>query len=194
MLRAIDRLVCIRIKTEWAKKRMSDLAAESLTLEHTHLLGRDENTGVPQHPIAILHGEVPTAPTIKFDAVCLAGEVIHSLRAALDHLAQHLALVHTPTLTDKELRRIEFPIAEDSTKYKDSKTGKVKGIHPDAIKEIEGLKPYGDGDGQFSALLWRLHDLDNIDKHRTFFTFGPEFIFMSDWFDGVYHFTTDNPN
>ena len=62
-------------KTEWAKKRLSDLAAESLTLEHTHLLGRDENTGVPQHPIAILHGEVPTAPTIKFDAVCLAGEV-----------------------------------------------------------------------------------------------------------------------
>jgi len=120
--------------------------------------------------------------------------VIHSLRAALDHLAQHLALVHTPTLTDKELRRIEFPIAEDSTKYKDSKTGKVKGIHPDALKEIDGLKPYGDGDGQFSALLWRLHDLDNIDKHRTFFTFGPEFIFTSDWFDGVYHFTTDNPN
>ncbi len=193
-LRAIDRLILIRVKTEWAKKRLSDLAAESLALEHTHVLTRDEKTGVPPHPITILWGDVPAVPTISFDAVCLAGEVIHSLRSALDHLAQQLALVNTPTLTEKELRRVEFPIAEDSTKYEDSKAGKVKGIHPCAIKEIDRLKPYGDGNEEFSALLWRLHALDNIDKHRALFTFGPEFIFTSSWFDGVYHFKTDNPN
>lgn len=192
-LRAIDRLILIRVKTEWAKKHLRDLAAESLALEQTAVLTRDEK-GVPAHPIAVLWANVPTVPTISFNAVCLAGDVIHNLRAALDHLAQQLALAHTPTLTEKELRLVEFPIAETSAKYKQSKAGKVKGIHPDAIKGIDLLKPYGDGDGEFSTLLWRLHDLDIIDKHRTLFTFGPEFIFTSDWFAGAYHFKTDNPD
>lgn len=194
-LRAIDRLILIRVKTEWAKKHLSDLAAESLTLKQTTVVTADEKTGVPPHPIAMLWGDFPSVPTISFDAVCLAGDVIHNLRAALDHLAQHLALIGCPTLTDKELRQIEFPIAETYAKYESGKTGKVKGIKPDAIEAIDSLKPYGDGDGEFSALLWRLHALDNIDKHRTLFTFGPEFIFTADWMgQGVYHFKTDNPH
>jgi hypothetical protein len=194
-LRAIDRLILIRVKIEWAKKHLRDLAAESLTLQHTYVLTRDENTGVPPNPIEIFWGDIPKAPTISFDAVCLAGDVIHNLRAALDHLAQQLALLNTPTLTQEKLRQIEFPIAESFAKHKKSKAGKVEGIHPDAIKAIDTLEPYGDGNGKFSALLWRLHALDNIDKHRTLFTFGPEFIFTADWMgQGVYHFKTDNPH
>jgi hypothetical protein len=194
-LRAIDRLILIRVKTEWAKKHLRDLAAESLTLKQTTVVTADEKTGVPPHPIAMLWGDFPNVPTISFDAVCLAGDVIHNLRAALDHLAQQLALLNTPTLTQEKLRLIEFPIAETFAKYKKSKAGKVEGIHPDAIKAIDTLEPYGDGNGKFSALLWRLHALDNIDKHRTLFTFGPEFIFTADWMgQGVYHFKTDNPH
>jgi len=194
-LRAIDRLILIRVKSEWAKKHLRNLAAESLTLEHTAILTPDEKTGIPPNPLVIQWDKtIPTVPTISFDVVCLAGDVIHNLRAALDHLAQQLALVHTPTLSNDELRGVEFPIAVSSTKYESDKARKVKGVHPAAIKEIDRLKPYKDGDGEFSALLWRLHALDNVDKHRALFTFGPEFIFTSDWFPGTYHFKTDNPD
>ena len=189
-LRAIDRLILIRVKIEWAKKHLSNLAAESLTLKQTTVVARDEETGVPPHPISMLCSDFPSVPTISFDAVCLAGDVIHNLRAALDHLAQHLALIGCPTLTDAELRQIEFPIAETSTKYESEKARKVKGMKPEAIEAIDRLKPHKDGNNA----LWRLHELDNIDKHRTLFTFGPEFIFTSDWFTGAYHFKTANPH
>jgi hypothetical protein len=107
----------------------------------------------------------------------------------LDHLAQQLALIGCPTLTDKELRQIEFPIAEILTKYEADNARKVRGMRPEAVKEIDRLKPYKDG----NDALWRIHELDNIDKHRTLFTCGPEIIFTSDWFNGVYQFKTDEP-
>jgi hypothetical protein len=193
-LRAIDRMILIRVKTEWAKKHLRNLAAESLTLKHTAILTPDEKTGVPPNPITILWGDVPTVPTINFDALCLAGDIVHNLRAGLDHLAQQLALVYTPTLSDKELKGVEFPISEISTKYETDKARKVKGINPEAVKAIDALQPYGDGNSEFSSLLWRLHALDNIDKHRNLFTIGPEFIFTSSWFSGTYHLKTNNPH
>ena len=49
-LRAIDRLILIRVKIEWAKKHLRNLAAETLTLQHTTVITRDENTGVPHIP------------------------------------------------------------------------------------------------------------------------------------------------
>jgi|ERR1035437_2198971 hypothetical protein len=192
-LQAIDRLILIRVKVEWAKKRLRDLAAETLPEEYAHVLIRDENTGIAPHPITI-EGKVPPVRILSFDAVCIAGDVIHSLRASLDHLAQQLAAVYTPTISREELRRVEFPITETFAKYKAKDARIIKGIHPDAIKTIDALKPYGDGDGPLSAALWRLHYLDIIDKHRGLFTLGPEFLFTASWFDGAYHFKAGNPN
>jgi hypothetical protein len=190
-LRAIDRLILIRVKVEWAKKRLRDLAAESLTLEHTTVVARDENTGVPPNPITFIWGGgFPKVPTISFDAICLAGDIVHNLRAALDHLAQQLALVGSPTLTEEELRRIEFPIAKSLSEYEAQKARKVKGMRPKAVEAIDKLRPYKGG----NDALWRLRELDNTDKHRTLFTFGPEFIFTADWLTGVYHFKTDDPH
>lgn len=193
-LEAIDRLILIRVKVEWAKKRLRDLAAQMLPLNHAHVLIRDENTGVAQHPITILEGTVPLVQVLSFDTLCIAGDVIHNLRASLDHLAQQLAAVYTPTISPEELKYVAFPIAETFAKYTKYKPKQVKGIHPDAIKAIDALKPYGDGDGELSSSLWRLHHLDIIDKHRTLFTLAPEVLFTSSWFDGAYHFKAGNPN
>jgi hypothetical protein len=195
-LQILDRVVLIKVKTEWAKKHLRNLAAEALTVTETAVLIADEKTGIPPHPIGILWGDFPMVPTISFDAICMAGDVIHNLRSALDHLAQHLALVNTPTLTSKELRGVEFPISETLAEYKSpgTKARKVKGIHPRAIEAIDRFEPYGGGNGQFSTLLWRLHALDNIDKHRNLFTVGPEAVFTLSWLPGVYHLKTDNPD
>lgn len=193
-LRAIDRLVLLRVKVEWAKKRLRDLAAETVTLNYAHVIGVDENS-VSEHPIDILSGTVPLVPMLSFDAICTAGDVIHNLRAALDHLTQHLAVVHTPTLTAEDLKWVEFPIKETFAKYKAKNGREVKGIHPKAVEAIDLLKPYGDGNGELSAVLWRLHQLDIIDKHRTLFTFGNDFLLTADWLNGgAYHFKAGNPD
>src|SRR5262249_8620499 len=41
--------------------------------------------------------------------------------------------------------------------------------------------------------LWRIHELDNIDKHRTLFTLGYDFLFTAGWFPGAFLLKADNP-
>jgi hypothetical protein len=185
-----SRMVLARVKIEWAKRHLRSLAAEILALEHIHVVIRKDDSEVPPHPITFLHDGFPKVPVLSFDAVCLAGDIVHNLRAALDHLAQQLALIGCPTLSQKELRGIEFPIAETLAKYESDKARKVKGMRPEAIEAIDNLRPYKGGNDS----LWQLHALDNIDKHRSLFTFGTDFVFTSDWFDGTYLFRTDNPH
>jgi hypothetical protein len=191
-LKAIDRIILIRVKVERAKKHLRDLATEILALEHTDIIISDVDFDVLHHPIALLHAAPgPTrVPTLSFDVVSIAGDVVHNLRSALDHLAQHLAIVGSASLSDKELRQIEFPIAETPAKYEADKARKVKGMRLEAIEAIDRLKPYKGG----NDALWRIHELDNIDKHRALFTVAHDFLFTSAWFPGTYLFKTDNPN
>jgi len=70
-----------------AKKHLRSLSRETLAAKQTAILTPDEKTSVPPHPIGIPWDDFPTVPTISFDGVCMAGDVIHNLRAGLDHLA-----------------------------------------------------------------------------------------------------------
>jgi hypothetical protein len=199
-LQAIDRLILIQVKVEGAKKNLRNLAADIIALDHIAILTPDSNTGVPPHPIALLDssnfdlGYIKKVPTLPFHVVSTAGDIVHNLRAALDHLAYHLVAVGMECapvipLTDIEMRQIEFPIAETPEKYEAEKTRKVKRMLPEAIDVIDGLKPYKGGNDS----LWRIHELDNIDKHRTLFTLAYEFLFTGDWFDGAYLVKAENP-
>jgi len=191
-LRAIDRLVLLRVKVEWAKKHLRDLATEILALEHTYVVIRKDDSEVPPHPITLIQRDVqfPRVPVLSFNAVCLAGDIVHNLRTALDHLAQQLALIGCPQLSQKELRGVEFPIAETLAKYEADKARKVRGMRPLAVKAIDALRPYKGGNDS----LWRLHELDIIDKHRSLFTFGTDFVFTAGWFEGTYLSRTEVPH
>jgi hypothetical protein len=60
-----------------------------------------------------------------------------------------------------------FPIFEDAAKYQAEAPRKVKGIMSQAAKEaIDACAPYKGG----NDALWRLHRLNNIDKHRLLVT------------------------
>jgi hypothetical protein len=97
----------------------------------------------------------------------IAGEVLYNLRSALDHLAFQLVLANAGTPTDKTC----FPIFDSAQKYKTLSPRKVKGMSHAAIKAIAGIKPYKGG----NDTLWRLHKLNNIDKHRLLVTVGAQF-------------------
>jgi len=190
-LDAEDRLILIQVKIERAKKHLRDLASEILTLEHTTIIHRDPKTGVPPHPLAFIgNPDFKTVPTLSFDVVSISGDLVHNLRSALDHLAQQLVFVGSPNLTPSTIdRQIGFPIAESVTQYETIKARKVDGMRTEAKEAIDRLKPYKGGNDP----LWRVHELDNIDKHRALFTIAHDFLFTSDWFPGAYLMKAEKP-
>lgn len=183
-LTADDRLVLVRVKIERAKKHLCDLAAELLAARNvrTTVVGPKAHAQTGQATRGFV-----TLPRLPFDAVATAGDIVHNLRSALDHLAYQLVIVGTGK---EPSRRVEFPIAKDFATYEAEKARKVDGMRPQAIEAIDRLKPYKGGNDS----LWRIHELDNIDKHRTLFSVAHDYLFFGDWFDGDYWFKTDAPH
>lgn len=101
----------------------------------------------------------------------LAGDCVHNLRSALDHIVWSLSGGDgmAPTHT-------EFPIFKDENKYLD-RTGKGDPARGSGLWKIEGvqsfqartairwLQPFR-GPDPTGHPLWILHELDRIDKHR----------------------------
>jgi hypothetical protein len=61
-------------------------------------------------------------------------------------------------------RNVYFPVSETANIYRSGRAGKIKGMRQDAIDDVQ---PYGGGAGE---ILYDLHCLDNIDKHRLLLT------------------------
>ena len=115
------------------------------------------------------------------------GDGIQNVRATLDYLAYQLAVTHVGVNGD--LDGVEFPIFERQSSYmavskkgkpnKGSGLYKVRSIHPDAQAIIESLQPYHGGD---AVMLWQIHQLSIIDKHRHFHIVSPP---LGQWVAGI---------
>jgi hypothetical protein len=105
--------------------------------------------------------EVP--PTIAL----AAGDVLQNLRSALDHLAWELVVA----AGNEPDANTAFPISANEMKYENNKLQKMNGMSQDAMDAIDALKPYKGG----NDTLWRIHALNNIDKHRLLLTVGGSF-------------------
>jgi hypothetical protein len=95
----------------------------------------------------------------------LIGEIIHALRTALDHLAYQLFLLSRTDPSD-EGDIIKFPIYDDSKTTEANAFGPVKTLRPEFIEAIRKINPSKSG----NPLLWALHRLDIVDKHRRILT------------------------
>jgi len=127
-----------------------------------------------------------TAPDIDLQLLSLRiGEGLQCLRSALDHLAFELATVFTSSLPDDIEKDSEWPIFGDAEgkgqarfhqlRSKGGLAGqpapgsgvaKIRGIDPKAQAIIEGLQPYHRGHAYVLDPLWRLQELNRLDKHR----------------------------
>jgi hypothetical protein len=188
-LRAEERLTLIRAKIERAKKHFRELETELESFRdryrHVQVGKRDTETWEVGPPF-----KIQKIPIISFNILTTTGDTIHNLRSALDHLAYQLVLVGTPGVEPS--RQVEFPIAKDVTTYETDKPRKVKGMRPEAVDAIDALKPYHGGTEAF----WRIHELDNIDKHRDLFKTGTDWLVEGEWVPGVgaYLLKTSNPH
>jgi hypothetical protein len=88
----------------------------------------------------------------------IVGDVIHNLRSALD-LACCLAVKNGQSDTGGTY----FPFGRSKHVFEFPDTQlKIKKLSPEAAALVRGLEPYQGG----NDLLWSLHELDIIDKHR----------------------------
>lgn len=114
------------------------------------------------------------------------GEFLHNMRSSLDLLAYELAVAYTNPLPDDIAESSEFPIFGDEDRQGNVGTGnaafhlktrkgvpvpgsglhKIRGMDARAQTEIERLQPYKRGSLFREDPLWKLHELDRINKHR----------------------------
>jgi hypothetical protein len=92
-LKANDRIVLIRVKIERAKKHLRDLETMLISF-------RDESSTIITGEVHLgFHIGAPREDfqvgiaILPFDAIAAAGDVVHNLRSALDHLAHQLVVV-----------------------------------------------------------------------------------------------------
>lgn len=100
----------------------------------------------------------------------IAGDVLQNLRSALDYLAFQLVVMGLGSVP-ADPRYIAYPIADSAAEYPALRQRRVKGARSAAIDAIDATRPYRGGDDA----LWRLHRLNNVDKHRLLITVGTAF-------------------
>ncbi len=101
------------------------------------------------------------------DFALLAGESQYQTRSALDHLIRQLVIASGNEVLLEDNRRHHFPIfatqAEDANR--NSKT--LEGISSDLIGRFEQYQPFVQTPlSPIEDPLWRLQELNNVDKHR----------------------------
>jgi hypothetical protein len=145
-------------KIKRAKKHIADLdaAIKSFNNSNPHRIGTKDDPQTRQKVFYLAEtAEIPT------DVALIAGDALHNLRSALDHLAMqlHLAGKFRPNVAAD---KIEFPFWKSAEGYKAGFSGVIKGSAKGVEDAIDALKPYQGGDDD----LWAIHHLDIIDKHR----------------------------
>lgn len=148
---------------------------------HTHWL--EPNTDAPSE--ARVMAKLTKEPR-PYPLSVRIGEFLHNMRSALDLLAYELALAYTQPLPDEIAESSEFPIFGDEDRQGNGGVGsanfsllkrngdpapghglyKIRGMDPAAQTIVEGLQPYHRSADFREHPLWKLHELDRINKHR----------------------------
>jgi hypothetical protein len=143
-----------RLKIERAKNHIANLDVERIKT-----VGVDAHLMVPYFDAEsdFTRYVLENIPAISPDIPLILGDAIHNLRTALDYVACQIVRD-----AGNPIKGIYFPIAETPERYESESPGKTHGMPIVAKGDIDRLRPYKGGNN----LLWGLHMLDIIDKHR----------------------------
>ena len=150
-------------KVERAKKHIEDLQSsfEILWKPIPEFCRTEDNVETLERTFYL-----DRVPDIPFTTRNIIGDVLHNLRSALDHIAYALPL-ETPLAPSQERPWTQFPIVESAAKYMSAGFhGKVQLFRKDVVEALDAVKPYKGG----NDALWRLHELNKLDKHRMLLT------------------------
>jgi hypothetical protein len=143
-----------RSKIERAKKHISDFDRERVRFLESNPYVCIPHFDEEESRTDFVLGPLPVMPS---ELAVTAGDAAHNLRSALDHVACELVRD-----AGNPIEGIYFPICKSSEEYIATSGRKTKGMPIPAKQFIDDLMPYcGRND-----MLWGLHQLDIIDKHR----------------------------
>jgi hypothetical protein len=150
-----ERLRFIGAKILRAKKHVSELECEV----HAFLQSRPYEVSSKQDPhtgeVAYYASKVAEVPP---SIAAISADALQNLRGALDHLACDLVEISGNSVT----RNTGFPIFASQKIYEAQASEKVRGMRKDIAEAIDAIRPYNHG----HPVLWRLHSLNNVNKHR----------------------------
>jgi hypothetical protein len=95
---------------------------------------------------------------VPLEIAGVAGDVVHNLRSALDHLIWRIVELSSGTPS----RATSFPIRKDKNGFDNSIGNALDGANSRAKSLVRHLRPYRGA----NDTLWKLHNLDIVDKHR----------------------------
>jgi len=156
----------VRLKIERADKHLDDFHAVLRAFIDSNPYVIDTKRD-PQTRCLVYY--LVTAQPIPDELAMIASDILQNLRTALDYLV--CAMVRGNNKSDKASA---FPIVDKapvSTKERAWFEAKTQGKPEEAKDVIRRIKPYKGEDD----VLWRLHKLNNRDKHRLLFTVGAAF-------------------
>jgi hypothetical protein len=170
-------LLHAQASVHWAVAQFESLENRINTWLHLNVSGRVKETDSPAtHNFIVMVEKEPLPLAFHVEI----GAYINAIRSSLDLLATALAERYgVPKPEDAY-----FPIANSAAvfakgNYKGRKL--VKGLPAPERKIIEDLKPYKGG----HKLLWPLHQLDIMRKHRRLIRVEPSPVFFRIYGEGV---------
>lgn len=152
----MTRVIGHEAKIDRARRLVDDVSARARDYfaEDPFTLEEHEDSGTDGW--LILRARVRSQPPVELPA--LAGDAVHNARSALDHLAWRLVEANG-SIPDEYTC---FPIADQPTGYRKKLKRALRGAAPEVWDAVRAMSPWRDGDD----LLWKLHRLDVVDKHR----------------------------
>ena len=152
------------LKIEWADQRINELERilDEWANANRYALGVkvDPETGEKTYYPKIVP-EIPPEFSLR------AGEIIQHLRSALDYL-----VCAAVSANGGDPENAAFPVFKQWPLTNDQQSAferKVAGARQEFIQYIYDLKPYKGG----NPSLWKLHALNNRDKHKLLILFHP---------------------
>jgi hypothetical protein len=148
------RLAGPKLKVERAKCHITDLKEmlRAFFAENSYRIVTDRDTQTGENVFRVIREKPMPAK-----ASAILGDIVHNLRAALDHLISDLVRANGRRPNGSN----EFPIQQKAKNFKTHPTAKIAGVSAKAERLITRLKPYEAG----NPSLWKLHMLDVLDKH-----------------------------
>ena len=142
-------------KLDWAKQHIQKLNAALQRFYDANPVSTFTKSDPKTGDLSYYVGNIPA---VSAEIPLILGDALYSLRDALDYLACGLVPVVTPDT--------KFPIYDSAKNYKSILGRVVPAIGKDALKVLDSIRPYQGG----NLLLWQLHKLNIIDKHRLLLT------------------------
>jgi hypothetical protein len=147
----------------WAKIERAREQIGNLNSEITALLNSGSYTIVGENqPERRRYAFKLLGPPAPLRIAVVAGEIVHHLRSAFDHVVW--ALAKKIAIPDDE--RIQFPVCDSRERFEKAvRGGIIKGVSKTDRPLIEALQPYKTTDPA-NSILRIIHNLDIADKHR----------------------------